>query len=168
MDGLDPIHFLCSFCKLYEWIYLWMNWMDKWFDLSRLNIIKKLRNEILCVSMFAPPKILSRFHCYVYDSVTWISQPLAHHLHQCTIIQFSEKLKCVYVKTNKNNQIEKIPKPYLTNSDISPVYPSKAWKAEPIIIAPWSSFIICLNFCKLINKFHHLFFPIIHKLPTNE
>lgn len=43
----------------------------------------------------------------------------------------------------------KTPESYLTNTDTSPLYPSIAWKAEAMIIAPCSSFIICLNFCML-------------------
>jgi len=148
--GWIPSIFYFHFVNCIEWVYLWMNWMDKWFDLSPLNIIKKLKNEILCVNMFAPTKLLSKFHWYVYDSVTWISQPLAHHLHQCNVQLFSLVKKwSAYMSKLIKNKVEKILKSYLTNNDISPVYPSKAWKAEPIIIAPWSSFIIWLNFCKI-------------------
>jgi cytosine/uracil/thiamine/allantoin permease len=54
------------------------------------------------------------------------------------------------LKENKKPGKTKSSKSYLTNRDIRPVYPRRVWKADPIIIAPCSSFIICLNFWKLI------------------
>lgn len=36
---------------------------------------------------------------------------------------------------------------YLTKIVIKPLNPKKLWNIELTIIAPWSSFIMCLNFC---------------------
>lgn len=41
---------------------------------------------------------------------------------------------------------------YLSNKDIKPLNPRRLWNIEPIIIAPCSSLIICLNFCIEINR----------------
>lgn len=42
---------------------------------------------------------------------------------------------------------------YLKIRDIRPLYPSTNWKAEPIMIAPCSSLIICLKFYNIINQY---------------
>lgn len=44
---------------------------------------------------------------------------------------------------------------YLRKRHIKPLNPRRNWKIDPTIIAPWSSLIICLNFCTQIITDRH-------------
>jgi len=53
---------------------------------------------------------------------------------------------------------------YLSRIDIKPLNPKIHWNIEPTIIAPWSSLIMCLNFCNW--NMHDLIWEL--RLYSNE